>query len=89
MQKVNNIEVKEDTEITDEKIELTHIDEIMPYLEIEASKKGLKAFVFNNEQVNKFFKTDNSELSIVTLAKSEESAIWNLANLKHCYSVKI
>ena len=64
-------------------------EDLLPLLEMDAMRKGLQVHFFNNEEISKFFKTERSDVGVLLLARDAESALWNLKNLRKCYSVKI
>lgn len=68
---------------------LIKLEDLQPLLEMEALRKGLEVHLFNNDEVSKYFKTKSKDVAVVLLAKDAESALWNLKNLRKCYSVKI
>lgn len=63
--------------------------ELIPKLEAIAALKGLKVYLFKDDTLKVYFSNVNPELGIAIMAKSEESARWNLLNLKKCYLVKL
>lgn len=50
-----------------------------------AKEKGLEAFVFEGEELNKYLDDIPKGFGIATIAKDKDSAIWNLKNTRHCY----
>lgn len=63
--------------------------EIIPKLEAIAALKGLEVYLFKENALKVYFSNVNPELGIALMAKSEESARWNLQNLRKCYLVKL
>jgi len=63
-------------------------EELLPMLKIEADSKNLKVFVFNNEEIKKYFTPKSDNLGIALLAKDEDNAIYNIKNLRKCYLIR-
>lgn len=83
------IEQRKDKQIElDEALErLPTLDDLLPLLKAEEAK-GLKIFIFKNEELKEYFDPKNKNVNVVTVAKTEDSAIWNLKNYKHSYLFK-
>jgi len=64
--------------------------DLIPLLEKEAEMKGLKVFVFNNEQlIEERFKPVNEVIGVALVAKNEDTARFNLRNLRRCYLIQL
>lgn len=63
--------------------------ELIPLLEKEAHYKGLKVFVFSNEDLKKYFNPVNEIIGMALLARDEDSARFNLRNLRRCYLIQL
>lgn len=66
---------------------LPTLDDLLPLLRAE-ELKGLKIFIFKNEELKQYFDPKFKNVNVATLAKTEDSAIWNLQNYKHSYLFK-
>lgn len=62
---------------------------ILPLLEIEAQQKNLKVFVFKDEELKKYHTPISDEVGVALLAKNEDNAKNNIANLRRCYTIRI
>lgn len=69
--------------------QLLELDIIMPILEKEAEIKGLKVFLFKDEQLREYYANANPEVGVVLLARDESSAKFNIQNLRRCYLVNL
>lgn len=63
--------------------------ELIPKLESLAELKGLKVFLFQGEDLKKYFSNVSSEIGVALMASSEENARWNLQNFRKCYWIKL
>ena len=64
-------------------------DVIMPVLNKEAQIKGLKVYLFKDAELKDVYPNANPDVGIALLAKNEDSAKWNLQNLRRCYLVRL
>ena len=51
----------------------------------EALSKGLKVFVFEEEDLKSLFSLKKDNIAVALLAKNEDNAIYNLKNQHKCY----
>lgn len=64
--------------------------DLIPLLEKEAEMKGLKVFIFNNEQlIEERFKPVNEIIGVALVARDEDTARFNLHNLRRCYLIQL
>ena len=75
------------TELKEALDKLPTLDDLLPLLRAEEAK-GLKIFIFKNEELKQYFDPKFKNVNVVTIAKTEDSAIWNLKNYKHSYLFK-
>lgn len=73
------------------KNEQTLLDEnlIMPLLRKVAQENGWRTFLFKDEELRKVFPNANEDVGVALMSKNEDTALWNLKNLKRCYLVKL
>lgn len=62
---------------------------LVPKLQAIAKLKDLEVFLFKDEGLKEYFSNINSALGVVLMARTEESARWNLQNFRKCYLVKL
>lgn len=63
--------------------------DLIPLLEKEAELKGLKVFIFSNEELKLYFSPVNEIIGMALLARDEDSARFNLRNLRRCYLIQL
>ena len=64
--------------------------DLIPLLQKEAEIKGLRVFVYNNEQlIEENFKPVNEIIGVALVARDEDSARFNLRNLRRCYLIQL
>ena len=62
---------------------------IKPLLEKEAELKNLNVYLFNNEEIIKYYNVSDKNIGVILLAKDENNALFNLKNLRKCYAVNV
>ena len=62
---------------------------IKPILEKEAELKNLNVYLFNNEEIIKYYNVSDKNIGVILLAKDENNALFNLKNLRKCYVVNV
>mgnify|MGYP003606321606 FL=1 len=62
---------------------------IKPILEKEAELKNLNVYLFNNEEIIKYYNVSDKNIGVILLAKDENNALFNLKNLRKCYAVNV
>jgi hypothetical protein len=62
--------------------------EFLPLLKLEAEERNLNVYVFDNEEVKKYYNTKSEDLGIALLAKDEDNAKYNLRTLRKCYLIR-
>ena len=62
---------------------------IRPILEKEAELKNLNVYLFNNEEIIKYYNVSDKNIGVILLAKDENNALFNLKNLRKCYAVNV
>lgn len=60
-------------------------EELLLLLHREALSKGLKVFVFEEEDLKSLFSLKKDNIAVALLAKNEDNAIYNLKNQHKCY----
>jgi hypothetical protein len=85
------VDQKQIDEIMSDELAPTAYEEsvLVPKLESIAELKGLRVFVFKGDTLKEYFSNVNPDLGIALMAKSEESARWNLQNFRKCYLIKL
>ena len=62
---------------------------IKPILEKEAELKNLNVYLFNNEEIIKYYNVSDKNIGVILLAKDENNALFNLKNLRKCYAINV
>ena len=62
---------------------------IKPLLEKEAELKNLNVYLFNNEEIIKYYNVSDKNIGVILLAKDDNNALFNLKNLRKCYAVNV
>ena len=62
---------------------------IKPLLEKEAKVKNLNVYLFNNEEIIKYYNVLDKNIGVILLAKDDDNALFNLKNLRKCYAVNV
>ena len=62
---------------------------IRPILEKEAELKNLNVYLFNNEEIIKYYNVSDKNIGVILLAKDENNALFNLKNLRKCYAINV
>ena len=62
---------------------------IKPILEKEAELKNLNVYLFNNEEIIKYYNVSDKNIGVILLAKDENNALFNLKNFRKCYAVNV
>ena len=62
---------------------------IKPILEKEAELKNLNVYLFNNEEIIKYYNVSDKNIGVILLAKDDDNALFNLKNLRKCYAVNV
>ena len=62
---------------------------IKPILEKEAELKNLNVYLFNNEEIIKYYNVLDKNIGVILLAKDENNALFNLKNLRKCYAINV
>jgi hypothetical protein len=62
--------------------------ELLPMLEELGKVKNLNVYVFDNEEIKKYFTPKDESLGIALLAKDEDNALHNIKNLRKCYLIR-
>lgn len=71
-----------------EAIELNDSEQLMFALLKQAEKLKLDIFIFEKDEIRKYYKIDETrDFAIVTLASNRENGLWNLQNQRHCYII--
>lgn len=68
---------------------LPSLDELYPLLDKEAKSKGLQIFIFDKEDLKEFFIPRFNNIAVVTIAKNQDNAKWNIKNYKHSYLIQV
>lgn len=76
-------------EIVDNDLKLPDLNDVLPLAKLEADSKGLQVFVFEKQDLEKYFTVKIDTIGVVTISKNIDSALWNLQNFRHSYLVKI
>lgn len=63
-------------------------EDLLPMLKIEADSKNLKVFVFDNDELKKYFTPKSDTLGVALLAKDKDNALYNFKNLRKCYLIR-
>ena len=71
------------------KNELLPLSLINLFLEKEAELKGLKIYIFNNEEIAKYYNVADKNIGVALLAKDDNNALFNLKNLRRFYIVNV
>lgn len=71
------------------KNELLPLSLINLFLEKEAELKGLKVYIFNNEEITKYYNVADKNIGVALLAKDDNNALFNLKNLRRFYIVNV
>lgn len=71
------------------KNELLPLSLINLFLEKEAELKGLKVYIFNNEEIAKYYNVADKNIGVALLAKDDNNALFNLKNLRRFYIVNV
>ena len=71
------------------KNELLPLSLINLFLEKEAELKGLKVYIFNNEEITKYYNVADKNIGVALLAKDDNNALFNLKNLRKCYAINV
>ena len=62
---------------------------IKPILEKEAELKNLNVYLFNNEEIIKYYNVSDKNIGVILLAKDDNNALFNLKNLRRFYIVNV
>ena len=62
---------------------------IKPILEKEAELKNLNVYLFNNEEIIKYYNVSDKNIGVILLAKDDDNALFNLKNLRKCYAINV
>ena len=62
---------------------------IKPILEKEAELKNLNVYLFNNEEIIKYYNVLDKNIGVILLAKDDDNALFNLKNLRKCYAINV
>lgn len=74
------------TEDVNEEIKhLPILDEILQPLQIEAERKKLNIYIFDNEDLKQYFTPKYKDVGVVTISKDGDGAIWNLQRFRHSF----
>lgn len=68
-------------------VELTDTEQLMFALYKLALRLNLDIFIFEKDEVEKYFRITKDDIAIVTIAKNRDCAIWNLQNQRRCYMI--
>ena len=71
------------------KNELLPLSLINLFLEKEAELIGLKVYIFNNEEIAKYYNVADKNIGVALLAKDDNNALFNLKNLRRFYIVNV
>ena len=69
--------------------ELLTEEEMLDKLGQVAESKGLKVFVFKGKDLEKEYPESNPAVGVALMSKDEDSAKWNLRNLRRCLLFRI
>jgi len=64
---------------------LPTLDLIYPILDKIAQAKNLKIFIFDYEDLKKYFNPRFKEVGLAVISRTEDGAIWNMKNYRHSY----
>ena len=67
---------------------LPTLEEIYPILERQAKQKKLEVFLFEHEDLEKYYTPKMKDLAVLTISSNQEGAIWNLQNRRHSYLIR-
>jgi len=68
---------------------LPTLEEIYPILEKQAKQKKLEVFLFEYEDLEKYYTPKMKNLAVLTISKNQKGAIWNLQNRRHSYLIRV
>ena len=65
---------------------LTKSQQLLVALHREAERKNLDTFIFEKEELRKYFKVDETkDFAVALLAKNRDNALHNLKNMRRLY----
>ena len=65
--------------------QLPTLDIIYPILDKIAKAKNLQIFIFEYEELKKYFNPRFENIGLAVISKYKDNAIWNMKNYRHSY----
>ena len=75
----------EEQKSIDDISQLPTLDVIYPILDKVAKAKNLQIFIFEYEELKKYFNPRFENIGLAVISKYKDNAIWNMKNYRHSY----